>query len=130
MVIPDFQDHLHSDTNLPHEVEVARLRVTVPRTLRPLHTTDGSRIRAPASNRGAIITFIQSLRNQSPRIILSPTMSLAEDDAILVDIAIRSETSDIEGEDESQMFWDSVAQQFAYSIADHLGIAIEDQLAW
>ena len=60
---------------------------------------------------------------------MTPTMSLLDDGAIVVDIGIDSEMSDGDAGVAAQIFWDSVVQQFAFSITEHLRIAIQDQLA-
>ena len=127
--MPDFEGRSYSRSQLSDEVEVARIRVSVPRTPDAVVTVDDSQIRASASNPQRIITFIHSLRYLSPRIILTPTMSLIDDGAIVVDFRINGETTYGEPAHASQMFWDSVAQQFGFSITEYLRTAIQDQLA-
>lgn len=113
----------------PVQVKVARLQLTSPLVLgRHPDPWTNHLIRAPALKRERIATLIRSLEGGSPRIILTPAMTLDERGAIVIDLTIACETKDVDTGKEFQRFWGAVVNRSAMSLTKRLAVAIEDEL--
>ena len=113
----------------PIEAKVALLQLTSPVILgRNPDAWTNHLIRAPVLKRDQITTLMQSLEGGSPRIILTPAMTVDERDAIVINLTIACETKDMDTGKEFQKFWGAVVERSAVSFTKRLGVAIEDEL--
>lgn len=113
----------------PIEVKVARLQLTSPSVVGGNPDLQTSHlIRAPLLKRDKVTTLMRSLDNGSPRIVLTPAMTLNECGAIVFNLTIACETKDADAEKEFQRFWSAVVERLAMPFTRQLGVAIEDEL--
>lgn len=109
---------------------MARLRLTSPLTLGP-HPDSWTNylIRAPATRRDRITTLIQSLEHGTPRIVLTPVMTLDEHGGVVINLTVTCETKEVESEKIFDSFWSTVVKRSALSFTERLGVAIEEELS-
>ena len=115
------------DTNLPNKVEVANIRLAAPRVRGSLlNPWVSQQLRAPADKTELITTFVRSLEAGSPRIILTPTITVDEDGGFVVNLAIRCETDEVGAGHCYLKFWTSVVRSSSISFTERLNVAIEE----
>ena len=117
------------DTTRRVEVEVARLRLESPSNAAQWSTNEEHQIRTWATRGEKIGTFMRSLVEGSPRIILTPAVALDDDGRVVVKLDIGSDVAGVEVGQEYQLFWANVARRAASTLAKDLSRGIEEQLS-
>ena len=111
------------------EVEVARLRLESPSNAAPWARNEDHQIRTWATQREEIGTFMQSLADGSPHIILTPAMALDEHGRVVVKLHIGSKVTEAAVGPKYQIFWENVARCTARALVENLSRGIEEQLS-
>lgn len=122
------EETVNPEPHRPNEVEVARLRLRSPRVINPWGWAEDHHIRTWTTQSEQIVTFMQSLEDGFPRIILTPTMTIDEHGRVVVNLDIGCETADVVGGPDFGTFWKTVVRRTAPALAEKLSVGIQRQL--